>query len=872
MSALLAATRPTRRDMLRHPWRLLAAVLLIAVPVIALTAMTSWQTSTDSALRWSDPTTTATYGGTSCIQSISGLSYECEGDALQAPAPQRELLDAALPHGFHAELRPTFYRPVTAADGRQADAQILQLPVSAVPPSLDPGTGSLPTVGEIMLTHQVADQPRVGEGDTVTVDSADLRVSGVLPGYQSLVIEPTFTVDDATMPTFTILGDEPFTWDDVTQLNKAGFVVVSSDVQDTPPPAEEAYPEMADPDQEYLGADWGGWLFFLVSASYLLVLGVLLLLLISPVFTIATSRQSRIFALMSSQGASPAHIRLGVLAYGLGAGLVGATLGLVPGGGGATAWWAVTNPGWPVAVPWGWAGLTWLCAVVGSVAASFLPAWVASRASISTGVQGATPDRMMRWRPWMAVGPVALALTLAVVSLLRLDVLAAPVALVMVLTLTASTPALIIGLARLGRSAPLPFRLATRDAARQSMRSAPALAAIIGVLSVAVSVLAADDADRDRQDHLTATVYAHDVVTVGPSASAGDPVRKEDLAPSIAGVRAMIGPTTEIDLFGIAQPQDTTAWRSVTVGPGWQCPASDEVDLDNPTVAAECLSSQRHDWVSAPSPAALSGVIIAGPEILELFDLGEATRAAAADALAGEAVLSSSAAPPSITAGGEAEVWISDGELEGRPVTMRVHPILPELFPLHVLSRPAAARLGIEPDYLGTALLPDEPVSPATRHTVTEMVTDASLGLHVGFSRQAPASPRWVPGILALGVIVVVTLILALSTQTTRRYFALIDAVGSSPSLPSRTTAMFAGLLAFVGAGVGTLTAYLFTWATASRTTTDVNGRVLETGAVGFLHVDWWLVLLLLVGTPVLAAKVGSLFHRRHREVEYRET
>lgn len=152
------------------------------------------------------------------------------------------------------------------------------------------------------------------------------------------------------------------------------------------------------------------------------------------------------------------------------------------------------------------------------------------------------------------------------------------------------------------------------------------------------------------------------------------------------------------------------------------------------------------------------------------------------------------------------------------------------------------------------------------------MVTDASLGLHVGFSRQAPASPRWVPGILALGVIVVVTLILALSTQTTRRYFALIDAVGSSPSLPSRTTAMFAGLLAFVGAGVGTLTAYLFTWATASRTTTDVNGRVLETGAVGFLHVDWWLVLLLLVGTPVVAATVGSLFHRRHREVEYRET
>lgn len=872
MSTLLAATRPTRRDMLRHPWRLLAAVLLLALPVFAITAMFTWQASTETALRWSNPTTTAWYGGTSCIQSVSGLSAECENGVKPAPAPQRELLDAALPTGFHSELRSTFYRPVTTQDGRQADAQILQLPVSALPPSLDPGTGSLPTEGEIMLTRQVADQLRVEEGDTVTAGSETLRVSGVMPGYQSLVVEPTFVVDDSTTPSFTIVGDDFFTWDDVKQLNRAGFVVTSSDVQKNPPSADEVYPEFADPDREYVGPSPGSWIFALISASSILVVGVLLLLLISPVFTIATSRQSRIFALMSSQGASPAHIRLAVLAYGLGAGLVGATLGLVVGIAGTTGWWAVTNPGWPVSVAWDWAGLTWLCAVLGSVAASFLPAWVASRASISAGVQGAAPDRMMRWRPWMAVGPVVLVVTLAATALLRLTVFAVPLALVALVALTASTPALIIGLGRLGRSASLPFRLATRDAARQSMRSVPALAAIVGVLFTAVAVIAAADADRARQEHLVSTVYAGDVVTLGPLATVGGSTRKDDLAPSITAVHAEIGPATQIDLFGIAQTEDPSSWHGVTVGPGWQCPASDEVDLDNPTIAAECLTGQRHDGVSVPAPAGPSSVLIAGPEILDLFPLNDTSRAAAADALAGEAVLTTSAAPPSITSGGQTEVRVTHGDVEGQPVTLPVHPVLPELFPVDILSRPAADRLGIEPDYLGTALLPEDPVSPTTRAEVTEMITEASVGVDVGFSRPVSAVSPWAPALLALGAIVVVTLILALSTQTTRRHFTLIDAVGAPPSLPSRTTAVFAGLLAFVGAGVGTLTAYLFTWVTASRTVTDVNGRVLETGTVGFLHIDWWLVLILLVATPVAAAAIGSLFHRRRREVEYRET
>lgn len=34
MSSFTAATRPTRRDVVKHPWRSLAAIILIMIPVV----------------------------------------------------------------------------------------------------------------------------------------------------------------------------------------------------------------------------------------------------------------------------------------------------------------------------------------------------------------------------------------------------------------------------------------------------------------------------------------------------------------------------------------------------------------------------------------------------------------------------------------------------------------------------------------------------------------------------------------------------------------------------------------------------------------------------------------------------------------------
>ena len=45
MSAINAATRPTRRDLWRHPWRTCAAVILIALPVALVVGFSLFQAS-----------------------------------------------------------------------------------------------------------------------------------------------------------------------------------------------------------------------------------------------------------------------------------------------------------------------------------------------------------------------------------------------------------------------------------------------------------------------------------------------------------------------------------------------------------------------------------------------------------------------------------------------------------------------------------------------------------------------------------------------------------------------------------------------------------------------------------------------------------
>lgn len=480
MSALLAASRPTRRDMARHPLRILAAVLLITLPLfIASWTLTEGHSEHTASLQ-DQGRTTATWQGGSCVQSVNGSDADCTsppaGDDPRVP----EILRDSLPAGFTAELHVHAWGAVSHGE-RHATLSLQQHPGKRTP-----------APGEVWLNTATARDLHVETGDTVTFtprgtgEPVELTVAGTMPGFTSLVGAPglmdpdAFHLSEGLYPTWSITGPEEFTWDDVLALNAVGFTVVSRDVIDNPPPpeavAEQFRGDPLDHGERVTSVD--DWSIRLITLAGILTVGLLAMLVISPVFTIATSRMARIFALMSAQGATPWHIRLAVLTYGFVAGLIGATVGVALGVGAAAVQWFLRFPDWPFTVPWGSLLLMWAVAVGGSTAASLLPAWVASRASISAGVQGASPDRLLRWRPWMAVGPVGLALL--TVGMLVLWVTTAPgtryywstlPALALVVLLAASAPALVWGLGRLGRNAPLALRIACRPASR--WRSTP---------------------------------------------------------------------------------------------------------------------------------------------------------------------------------------------------------------------------------------------------------------------------------------------------------------------------------------------------------------------------------------------------------------
>ncbi|GAB2506377.1 FtsX-like permease family protein [Corynebacterium atrinae] len=889
MSTLLAATRPTRRDMVKHPWRLFAAMLLVALPVFLIVSMGTSETSTNNALRTAEVHTTAWKGGgASCVQTVSGSNSECTGTS--STGNEREELERALPSGFHTELSVLLPGELRADNNRTVYSSIQQLPAESLPHNLQPRTGTLPGSGEIMISPSIADQLQVSVGDSITFTAPDheaasgpLRISGTMPGAWPLTIQPTLLSPESVSTesegfgsgiSWVISGDRKFTWEDVQTLNSAGFVVNSMDVKANPPAEEDIDPAMRGLDPIYPDQSWSFFLSFIIPS--IVLIGMLILLLISPVFTIAVSRRTKVFALMSSQGATPRQIRWAVLAYGLGAGLVGATLGGVIGLATATGWWMYRYPGWPMDIPWQIVGAAWAAAVIGSVVAAFLPAVLASRASISAGIAGATPDRMMRWRPWMAVGPVVLVLTFAVLAVMRKAI---PVwymfydsfgKLVVVAALAASAPALGWIIARLGRSAPLIMRLAARDAGRQMMKTAPALAAIMSVSFVAVNVWTSAETSNNRQLTETAAVYQYDTATIASSRYLSQEVKKEELQSTLDSVKVITGPAKEVDLYGTRMSYSTGLPNATLAIKFPDCNSPEELAIET------CSELYDTSWVSGPFSLGFMNTFIGGSDLLEMFTLSDAERQEATAALERGVILIPTAQAPLIEADGTALFEIQTGDTS-EPIQLPAKAILPAGAGGSIVPPATAEEIKLPYEYLGTTLLPLNKLTYEQRSEITKSLQESTIGLNVNFTPSYGVSWKYtaplVAAILALGVVVVVALVLALSMQTSRRHFALIDALGASPSLPSRATALFAGGLTLAGTLTGTATGLLFTWLTLQTDFIDSStGQVIGNGDLRFFQISWYPVIALVVVAPLLAAGVGSLFHRRRRELEYRET
>lgn len=464
MTTLLAATRPTRRDAIKHPWRSIAAILLVAVPMFLVSFMITDNNSAGSI----------SYLPTAQAQVSS------EGENAQT------LLDDNLPEGFHAELYINGIAEVTNNDSL-TQALVVQTP----------------RINQVSVPSSILDSVGAKIGDTISIDGYSVTVQALSPASvlipEGVLFSPdTFQNTEVFYGTWSIFGPREFTEDDATALREVGFDVSLRNATTSPSYSAQSFT------------------FYVLSLMPFVILAVIALMLISPVFTISAARQTRNFALLASQGATPRHIRWAVLVYGVFAGVVGASLGLILGLIGVFGWWAYTYPEFSLTVPWAILAAFWVLAVVASTVAAFLPAVFISRTSIINGIQGGASDKIIKWSPLMLIGPFffALAGLVALVSgegtwggvVKQLSFLTA------VIALPASVPAVLWAL---GRLPGLTFKLATRDMLRRSMHSIPAIGALAAAIMWGTFIQTFDKADQESTQEAYESVYPETVFIRG---------------------------------------------------------------------------------------------------------------------------------------------------------------------------------------------------------------------------------------------------------------------------------------------------------------------------------------------------------------------
>lgn len=825
MTVLAAATRPTRRDALRHPFRSLAAILLVAIPVALLSYMFIVTESGSSSTYLSVARTSATYQGGTCTQDIHLHEAECTG-AASAPESERDLLEANLPEGFSAEL--TIAGTATLSHGeRSTAAYIIQSP----------------RVSTVSLPDSVMAELGAGIGDTITLPTgAEVPIGSRAPSGAAVFPEPvildpagysSLDLDPLLWGTWEITGPEPFAREDMEALNAVGFTVSSRDLQGQ---------------EDYSVGRWDDLLFGLLGLIPFLIVALLALMLMSPVFTISVSRQTRTLALLAAQGATPRHIRLAVLVYGLFAGVTGAVLGGIAGVLGASAWWVANYPEWPLIIPWQWILLVMGLALVGATASAFFPAVLASRSSIISGVQGGSVDKLLRWRSWMLIGPVLLLSSGAALLLINVfatryspvtDVAKMLCVLAAVLAVPASTPALVWVLG--GLRGPLVLRLAARDLRRQSMRSVPAIAALAALIMVYSAVQTNDEARMAAERSATASVYPAGTMLLSAPAGSAEDLRISDIV-------SIVGPVQRIDVYG---HRSEGAWVEFV---------SSESDPADRTY---------NHYIPALAADFGAGVAIASPELLEMFGVTEP----------GTTDTTGTVYTSETGDGGTHTFSLRKYDDPSRglvsadtatvigSVTARTSPVLPALYPEMLVSPEAFRGLGVPPQFLGSVLIPAQEVSTEQMMALSEQVNDGSRYLNmVSYEWGDPWYAKFILGGI---VLMVMGLVLALSAQQIRRQRIILEAVGAAPGTARAANALFGALCAFTAGAFGLLTGYLGALA-VSTTTGYLNGHVIRYGTLAHTLPDWGQMLLLLVVVPLLSAALGWVLTPKAELPEYR--
>ena len=399
------ALRLARRDALRARGRSLLVLVMIALPVLAVTAAAVVQATADVS---------GVEGADRRMGAAEARIRPAGGTIFQAPDPDQ------LGWGNDGDgggERPSYdavtdvlgdVRAITLREGwtevplgdrrvgvsaREVD---LRDPLAAG--LFDITAGRAAATPDEAVVNDVLVARGIGLGDTVTVGDRDFEVVGT---GRHATQRDTATVDvlpDALGPGFAayapdvdwLVDGDPVLWSDVLALNRAGLVVTSRAVLADPPPVQE----MA----EQMGYD-SGYGDALAIVALIVTMALLeVVLLAGPAFAVSARRQARSLALMAATGGTPRQARRVVLASGIVLGalaaLAGAVLGVVVG-------WALLplaqrwSGEWfgPVDVDWRVVAVVAAFGLLSAVLAAVVPAVIASRQDVVAVLAGRRGDR-----------------------------------------------------------------------------------------------------------------------------------------------------------------------------------------------------------------------------------------------------------------------------------------------------------------------------------------------------------------------------------------------------------------------------------------------------------------------------------------------
>ncbi len=856
--------RIARRDALRARGRSLLVLLMIALPVLTVTAA-------DVVIH------TVEVSGAEALDRRLGAAdarVEFPGvkTVLQAPDPDLSGTslrgEAAVPTTL-ATASEALGRPVRGVRWREGSIRVNtgNGVTSATATETDLSEplaeglfrlveGRLPEQGnEVVVNSALAERGAdIGETLDVAGDAAPMIV-GIAESttYRAHPIAAgpldSFGFPDSTEKTSTWLVDAggPVTWQDVRLLNEHGAIVLSRAVIETPPPPSQV------PVEDYSSS--GDEAVFAVVALIVVMALLELVLLAGPAFAVGARKQQRTLALIAATGGTPRQMRRVVLASAVVLGGVAAAVGVFVGIAAAVAVLPIAqrfSGEWlgPFQVPWlhlvGIAAFGLLSAFLAAV----VPAVLAARQDVVSVLAGRRGDGRPSLRsPLLGAALLAAGTATATYGAVARgsgEFYIAGSAVLSVLGMLLLIPVVVTTLARFSRRLPLPIRYAVRDAARHRTRTVPAVAAVaatvVGV--VALSIGAASDELESQRTYSPLAIEGTGMVSWHTR-------KTVDTAPIEEAVHRALPASHVTSVRGITEWSSRNEGESVYVE--FRAPDGPRRLLDGSTTL---LGS-----------SVLVGDTLPGG----LLELDSAQRDAVSQVLAagGAAVLTSRPVPLDQVSV-SARYWSKGESAKPEPgiVVPAVYLEIPgAMAPAQAVVSPQVAdRLKLDPANVG--LVVEGPISAAAEADIQEAAGAVSPNAHIYVERGYQGDDE---AAIVLAVLAAVGAVLMLGGTLTATSLALSDAqpdlatlaaIGAAPRTRRAVAAAYAGTIglvgALLGAAVGFIPGIAVTYPLTSVTwmKVDAEGRPLPDH---FLDIPWLLLGGIVVLLPLLTALLVGL-------------